>query len=184
LTGVPGAQGPAGPTAVSADAGNLAKLGTDNLLLVPDTSPRRGVTDGSSAAAGMVGEYIQANNTAGSALTTGVALNVATLNLTAGDWDVWGQTIFTEGANTIPTVLASATSPVSATLPTPAQLAAGQGAMSQIAATMTKGLNQIMQTGPDRYSSNAPQTVYLVTQATFSGGTLSVTGFISARRIR
>jgi hypothetical protein len=132
----------------------------------------------------MVGEYLLANNTAGSAMTTAVPLNVATLALSAGDWDVWGQTIFTEGANTIPTVLASATSPNSATLPTPAQLATGLGAMSQICATMTKGLNQIMQTGPDRYNLSAPTNVYLVSQATFSGGTLSVTGFISARRIR
>ena len=34
-TGSTGATGPAGPTSVSANAGNLAKLGTDNLLLVP-----------------------------------------------------------------------------------------------------------------------------------------------------
>jgi hypothetical protein len=182
--GAAGVQGPAGPSAVSANAGNIAKLGSDNLILVPDNAPRRGVTDGTDAAAGMVGEYLLANNTAGSALTTGVPINVATLTLSAGDWDVWGQTIFTEGANTIPTVLASATSPNSATLPTPAQLATGLGAMSQIAATMTKGLTQIMQTGPDRYNSSASQNVYLVSQATFSGGTLSVTGFISARRIR
>jgi hypothetical protein len=45
-------------------------------------------------------------------------------------------------------------------------------------------VNQIMQTGPDRYNSNAPQTIYLVSQAAFGGGTLTVTGFISARRIR
>ena len=183
-TGPGGMVGPAGPSAVSANAGNLAKLGTDNLLMVSNTSVLNGVTDGSNAAAGQIGEYISANNTAGSALTTGVGLNVATLNLPAGDWDVWGQTIFAEGANTIPTVLASATSPVSGTVPTPAQLAAGTGAMSQVCATMTKGLNQIMQTGPDRYNSNAAQTIYLVAQATFSGGALTVTGFISARRQR
>jgi hypothetical protein len=133
----------------------------------------------------MVGEYVSASNTAGSALTTGVALNVATLALPAGDWDVWGQSIFAEAANTIPSVLATATGPVSATMPTPAQLAAGTGAMTQIVANFTKGVaNQIMQTGPDRYNSNAPQTIYLVAQAAFGGGTLSVTGFISARRIR
>ena len=49
-------------------------------------------------------------------------------------------------------------------------------------ATMTKSVNQIMQTGPDRYSLSAPVNVYLVAQGTFTGGTLSVTGCISARR--
>ena len=71
-TGPGGMVGPAGPSAVSANAGNLAKLGTDNLLMVSNTSVLNGVTDGSNAAAGQIGEYISANNTAGSALTTGV----------------------------------------------------------------------------------------------------------------
>jgi hypothetical protein len=35
VTGPPGAQGVPGPTAVSADAGNMAKLGSDSLLYVP-----------------------------------------------------------------------------------------------------------------------------------------------------
>ena len=35
VAGSTGGIGPAGPTSVSANAGNLAKLGTDNLLLVP-----------------------------------------------------------------------------------------------------------------------------------------------------
>jgi hypothetical protein len=37
--GLAGATGPAGPTAVSANTGNLAKLGTDNLLFVPAVHP-------------------------------------------------------------------------------------------------------------------------------------------------
>jgi len=35
--GDPGLTGPPGPTAVSADPGNIAKLGSDNLIFVPDT---------------------------------------------------------------------------------------------------------------------------------------------------
>jgi hypothetical protein len=37
-SGSMGAQGPTGPTGVSANAGNLAKLGTDNLVLVPQNT--------------------------------------------------------------------------------------------------------------------------------------------------
>jgi hypothetical protein len=166
---------------------NGGAIPNDGRVLLYVSGSGRGVTNGSDAAAGQVGEYRSASNTAGSALVTGVSLNVATLALSAGDWDVWGQTIFAEAANTDPSVLATATSPVSATMPTPAQLAAGQGAMTQIIATFTSPkviVNQVMQTGPDRYNSNAAQTIYLVAQASFSGGTLTVTGFISARRIR
>jgi hypothetical protein len=157
----------------------------DGRALLYVSSSGRGVTNGSNAAAGMVGEFLSASNTAGSALTTGVALNVASLTLTAGDWHVWGQTIFAEANNTIPSMMATATSPSSGTLPTLAQLASGIGAMTQIVANFTKGVaNQIMQTGPDRYSSNASQNVYLVAQAAFGGGALTVTGCISARRVR
>src|ERR1700746_3128765 len=36
--GSTGPPGPTGPTAVSTDAGNLARLGSDNLVLVPQTA--------------------------------------------------------------------------------------------------------------------------------------------------
>lgn len=143
-----------------------------------------GVTDGSEAAAGEKGEYRTASNTTGTALTTLVGANVCTLALPAGDWHVWGSVAFVEAANTIPTVMAAGTSLSSATLPTVAQAMGGVGSLTQICATMTKGVTQIMQTGFDRVNIAAAQNVYLVAQATFSGGLLSAQGFLCARRIR
>jgi hypothetical protein len=144
----------------------------------------RGMTDGSNAAAGRVGEFISASNTAGSALTTGVTLNVATLALSAGDWNVAGQVIFT-GANAATAMLAAGISLASAALPTPAQMAAGTGAMTQIVAVSTKqAVNQVLQAGSVRLNSSTAQNAYLVAQSSFSGGTLNASGFISARRIR
>ncbi len=169
------------PVTAIASAGAIPN---DGRALLYVSSSGRGVTNGSNAAAGMVGEYLSASNTAGNTLTTGVAQNIATLALTAGDWNVAGQTIFT-GANAVTAMLAAAIGSASAVLPTVTQLASGTGAMTQIVATSTKvAVNQVLQTGPVRYNSNAPQNVYLVAQSNFSGGTLTVTGFISARRIR
>ena len=50
----------------------------------------RGVTDGSDAAAGQVGEYLVASAT-GVALVNNVPINVVSLDLSAGDWDVTGN---------------------------------------------------------------------------------------------
>lgn len=43
--GPPGNTGPAGPSEVSTNSGNMAKLGTDNLILVPD-APANSTTYG------------------------------------------------------------------------------------------------------------------------------------------
>jgi hypothetical protein len=152
-----------------------------------DTSrqPVKGVTDGSNAAAGNIGEQVSASVTTAVTLTTGVTANVATLNLTAGDWSVSGVIIFNEAANTVPTALAAAIALASATLPTAAQVAAGTGNMTQYNMTFTKGpITQTMQAGVCRVSVNAATPVYLVAQAAFSTAGLTATGYISARRVR
>jgi hypothetical protein len=151
---------------------------------VPDSAVHKGVIDGSNAVVGNLGEQLSASNTAGTALTTAVTANVATLALTAGDWSVSGVIGFAAGVNTIPTVLAAAVAVASATLPTAAQVAAGTGNMTQYGLTFTKGVGQTMQTGISRINVSAPTTVYLAAQSTFSGGTLTATGYIAARRVR
>jgi hypothetical protein len=50
----PGPQGPAGPTVVSADTGNAAKLGSDNRLFVPGTVPIAFPVAGKPAASAQV----------------------------------------------------------------------------------------------------------------------------------
>ena len=182
--GSAGGQGPAGPTAVSADAGNLAKLGTDSLLLVPDSAVHKGVVDGSNAVAGNLGEQLAVSQTTAVSLTTAVTANVATLALTAGDWTVSGVIVFTGGTNVLPTALSAAVATVSATLPTPAQVVAGTGNLTQYNLPFTKSAAQTMQAGICRINVSATTNVYLAAQGTFTGGTLTATGYISARRVR
>jgi hypothetical protein len=69
-------------------------------------------------------------------------------------------------------------------LPTAAQIAAGTGNMTQYRATFGTGATETMQTGVCRVNLSAAGNVYLAAQGTFSSGTLTATGYISARRVR
>jgi Collagen triple helix repeat (20 copies) len=182
--GSAGATGPAGPTAVSANAGNLARLGTDSLIFVPNTGPIKGVTDGSDAAAGMVGEVISSSNFGGVGLTTNVTMNVTQITLSPGDWNVGGVVIFAP-TSTGPNSVIAALSQTAAALPTDNDVATGKGIMQQIwASSMPSGKTQTTPTSLVRVNTAVQKTIYLVAQATFGGGSVNVTGYISARRVR
>jgi Collagen triple helix repeat (20 copies) len=183
-TGPQGPTGPTGPSAVSANAGNLARLGTDSLVFVPNTGPIKGVTDGSEAAAGMVGEVISSSNFGGVALNTNTAMNVTQITLSPGDWNVGGVVIFTP-ANTGPNSVIAALSQTAATLPSDNDVATGKGIMQQIwASSMPSNKTQTTPTSLIRVNTSTSKTVYLVALAVFGGGVVSVTGYVSARRVR
>jgi hypothetical protein len=142
----------------------------------------KGTVAADSAASGVVGEFISASQATATSLTTATALNLATLALTAGDWDVWGQIIFTPSA--APSSLSAAVGSTSATLPTAAQLAAGNGAATQLRLSYTSAQVQTLQTGMTRVNVSATTNIFLLAQATFASGTVTAQGFISARRAR
>jgi hypothetical protein len=142
----------------------------------------KGTVAADNTASGVVGEFISATQPTATSLTTATSLNLATLALTPGDWDVWGQMIFTPSA--APTSLSAAVGTTSATLPTTAQLAAGTGAMTQMRLSYTSAQVQTIQTGMTRVNVSATTNVFLLAQATFASGTVTAQGFISARRAR
>ena len=78
-----------------------------------------GDTTGGSAAAGIVGEYVSATVSVGSAvsLSNNVTANVTSMSLSAGDWDVGGLVAFSAGAGTATTGVSAA---ISTTSPMPA----------------------------------------------------------------
>jgi Collagen triple helix repeat (20 copies) len=149
-----------------------------------DTSrmPIKGTIAADNAAAGNIGEQLSASQPTAVSMTTNVTANIATLALTPGDWVVSGVIIFTPSA--APTALAAAIATASATLPTAAQIAAGTGNMTQYHLAFTSGATQTMQTGVNRVNVSAATSVYLAAQGTFASGTLSATGYVSARRVR
>lgn len=126
-----------------------------------------GVTDGTDAAAGQVGEYLTASG-GPVTLTTNATANVATLNLTAGDWDVSGLVSFSAGAGTHTSFGAGLDT---------------IGILNQStfpAGALTQGIG----IPPKRYNASVATVVHLVAVATFSAGTVTAQGVVSARRAR
>lgn len=145
-----------------------------------------GTATNDNAAAGRVGEFVTATvATPGSGLTTATTLNVASISLTAGDWDISTFVNFLMTGAT-GTLLLSGPSLTSTTLPT--QAGGGGLGTDGLASNdlPTSALTGTMQqdSGPIRLSIAATTTVFLTAQATFSVGTISAFGTIRARRIR
>ena len=126
----------------------------------------KGVTNGSNAAAGEVGEYMTAT-ASGVALANNVPINVVSLDLTAGDWDVAGNAQFSTGSgqhSTFGVGLDGIDTLTAATFPTTA---------------MTQGMNAALK----RYNVTATTTVWLMAVAGFVGSA-TAGGSIRARRMR
>lgn len=140
-----------------------------------------GIVDGSNAAAGFVGEYIESVVLTGNALalSTGVALNVTSIVLTPGDWDVNGSVSFNIAATTTIAQLAGGSSTTTAAFQTgaffnlvypPSSVMGVQGAITSMITF--------------RYNIVATTTIFLVAQSTFGTSTNAAYGTIRARRIR
>ena len=124
-----------------------------------------GVTDGSNAPAGQIGEYLTAT-ASGIGLTSNVASNIVSLDLSAGDWDVSGNCQFSASGSavTFEAGIDGLDTRINATFP-------GGGS--------TQGLSTAVQ----RKNGTATVTVWLVALASFSS-TVTASGVIRARRVR
>ncbi|GAB2885949.1 hypothetical protein GCM10027093_21270 [Paraburkholderia jirisanensis] len=131
-----------------------------------------GVTNGSNALAGSVGEYVTATGT-GVSMSSGVNNTVASIPLSAGDWDVWGNVEFAQTGGALSTVLVTSISQGSASI-----ASAPNRAVSQFSTSLPQTVTPPMQ----RVSIAGSSTVFLMAVPTFTGGTLTATGFIAARR--
>lgn len=136
---------------------------------------KKGVTDASTTTAGDVGEVIT-NTTTGTAITNGTAVNATSITLTPGDWDIHGMVRF-DTTDAQFTSLVAAVNTTSATQPTFPQ-------STQIAASTTAGVTQQIPAPYTRLNVSVNTTVYAVAVASFASGTVTVRGFLSARRAR
>jgi hypothetical protein len=141
----------------------------------------KGVTDGSDAAAGQIGEIISSVVTTGVPLTTNVGATVASISLSPGDWDVTGD-VYLTGTAAISSVFV-ATSFVAATLPT-VPLTGINVARSQIVTPTPMSTVQGLPVRTCRVSVTATTPYYLIGYAVFASGACSATGVLWARRAR
>jgi len=152
----------------------------DTLLPLP-SSDITVTTTNDSAAAGVLGQIIESDKPQGSAsaLTTGVALNVTTISLTAGDWDVSAVAYFHPAGTTTITWIAASLSLVSATL----DITVGRITANPLGG-ITAPVDPTAPIMPCRFSLAATTTVYLVADASFGVSTLAAWGHLRARRVR
>lgn len=137
-----------------------------------------GTTLGDVANAGSVGEEKTVNNSGTpTSLTSSASVNVASLNLTAGNWEVIGSFFYQGAAGTTTTVVAAGLSTTSGNLPLIPDYA-------YEALTFPTALNLIVPVPTIKVNSNSSVTVYLVANCVFGVSTATGVGKITATRVR
>jgi hypothetical protein len=135
---------------------------------------RRGITNGTDAAPGEIGEYLSSVSATSVGMSTGTIADIASLPLPPGDWDVEGNVVFDPtGAVTF---VAASVNTVSVTF--------GSHSTANAGTLGTAQQHRIGTGGATRVNIDAPMTAYLVAQALFSTGAMNATGTIWARRAR
>lgn len=159
--------------------------------LVASAGQLLGTNTNDNASAGNIGEVFQNSTLRSSptALTTVTPVNIASITLTAGDWDIGFSAGATAGTGTILANYLYSVSKISATLPatdTTGVPTSGEIRMAipPVSGTLATSGNFALPGIPIRASISGSTTFYLVVQASFSVSTLSAYGSIWARRVR
>lgn len=166
----------------TADGGTGGSLTVSGALTVTGTSTLTGgivgVTNGSSAAAGVVGEYVVASVVQGSAaaLTTATPLTVTSITLTAGEWviDAIGCLTGASTGTVFDVGVSTTTNSFTGTI-------LGNTRVQTPTVSLTGADASLMIPGM-RVTISGTTTYYLVVQETFTIGSPAAYGRISARR--
>jgi len=196
------------PYQTAASTTTTLGIGSANQILTVNTgatAPQwqtgiKGVTDGSNALSGFVGEWIVSNVASGSAITlttSGTVYSLTSISLTAGDWNVSASvnlhlstTAMTTGRGGISTANNALTVPSTATTGVATNsYDTFTSLISTSIATSTSttlGLtgDLLLTTKTCRVNLSGTVTIYLVATAAFTGTAPTAYGTIEARRIR
>lgn len=146
-----------------------------------------GTATNDNATAGYVGEVVSANVASGSAvsLATGSASPIASIVLTAGDWEVYGIAVYTAASTTSVTSLTQGSTSAANCTAAPVIPPQFQYSALEIAANILAPVVDPELVIPTvRYSLAATTTVCLIVKPTFTASTLKGYGKIEARRMR
>ena len=164
---------------VSATTINTTNFNAASTLTSTGVTTLKGTTTNDNAAAGNIGEYIT-NTASGVAMSTGSSINITSISLTAGDWDVSGIINYGGTGSTTVAQMTGGINSTTGTLPTPPA-----GGYFQYTFSLTGGqATWWIPTGITRVSIATTTIYYLVAQAIFGASTLNGSGIIRARRIR
>lgn len=162
-------------------SGNVVANGS---LTTSQTAGIIGTTTNNDAAAGSVGQLIETIVLVGSAvaMTSTTSVTIASVSLTAGDWDVWGEFWTSPASGTITTKVQAAISLTNNTLPTAPATNTSLNILTGITSAGTESIT--IPVASCRQSLSGTTTIYLVANTTFSVSTMGGYGKISARRRR
>jgi len=166
-----------GPASGADAKPGFRRLEPADLISVEGQIP--GIPSAVAPPAGAVGEYIS-NSVTGVALTTGVTANITSFLLTPGDWDLWGNFGTAPAGGASQTLIKAWISTISATDPG----APNGGAYLERGITSGEIAAQVASVGMAQLSIASGTTVFLSAAVTYSGGTMSATAFLGARRRR
>lgn len=157
-------------------------LQLNNSGYIPIGIPQIGITNGSSAAVGNIGEVISSDIAVGSAvsLTSVTPANITSVSLTAGDWDCHGDVQFTTGGTTVVVSVAGWISTTSAASPGNPE-AAG---LVRNYTPNTAGISPALAPGEVRISVSGTTPTYLEATSNFNTSTNAGYGLLSCRRVR
>jgi len=154
-----------------------------SIVFNPTTSGIIGTTTNDSASAGKVGEVISSYITVSNqvSLTNGIASNITSISLTAGDWDVSGSIWIAAASGTTMSAILGGISQTSGNV----SGSVGEGQSSiELRLTFTASTTQIIPVNSARILLSGTTTVYLVGLALFAVSTCTAYGSIYARRMR
>jgi hypothetical protein len=139
-----------------------------------------GTTTNDNAAAGIIGEFIISTILIGAAIgmTTNTPINITSISLSPGDWDVAGDIDFHPSASTVTTYYLGGVSLVSGTFGTAETTVASPFAIATTAVDASQVIPVV------RVSIAVQTTIYLVANAGFTVNTLTAYGSLRARRMR
>ncbi|GKS62499.1 hypothetical protein YTPLAS21_19570 [Candidatus Nitrosocosmicus sp.] len=167
------------PTLVTPDLG--VATATSLNFGASSTTGQVGTATNNNAAAGYVGEYVSSSVPEGSAVNIldNVAKDVTSISLEAGDWELSATVFFKPAAGTTSSTQASGISLVSNTIN-------GTDPGYNYLQQPITGSPQKVSTNScgNRLSLSGTTTVYLVAFVRIAVSTMSVYGFIGARRVR
>lgn len=163
-----------------AASGSFTTLSVTGLISPASTYGIKGTIAADSAQAGSIGEYLT-SNAGPTPLTSGSSVNLISLSLTSGDWDVWGTAQINPAGTTVLDTWGGGISLTSATQPA---YNSGSQFLMDLGTNGPTGAPQVNPTGTTRINVSSTTTVYLVGNASFSIGTAVGYGAIFARRVR
>lgn len=172
-----------GVVVTSDTSGSLAlqSNGTTQAIIGTNGFQAVGTNTNDNASTGYIGEYVSSTVASnGVSMTSGTVINITSISLTAGDWDVSGVVGITNTLGTTTyTYINYGSSSTSATIGN-----LGQGGSLTTNSNIAATVDFIAPIPTTRFSLASTTTIYLIARASFATSNSYAYGVIRARRAR